>query len=281
MSDELQQASDEGDVEAVRAALDAGADPNYRGEHGWTPLLEAAYGGTEAHLTIARLLLDRGADIEAQPALHGAASHGHLAMMDLLIERGASLVRLSTETHQPPLHWACGQLQTDAARKLLDAGAPVDARDGDGWTALMVAAHWDPRGLATLKVVLEAGADPNAQSKDGWTALLLATAPEMIAPLLAAGADPNLAHSVFGMTPLMALQMWDHVRLDEATRLLLDAGADPTPVLAKVVVKGKPHKPCTVLAANLASEWRKKVRTRVGKTALEMARAKAVKDLLR
>lgn len=51
-----------GDVAAIVALLDAGADIQSRGEHGYSPLHEAVEQG---HIEAVRLLLERGASISA------------------------------------------------------------------------------------------------------------------------------------------------------------------------------------------------------------------------
>ena len=48
-----------GDEPALRAALDAGLDPNLANQNGWTLLMLTA---VEGNLPIARLLIEKGAD---------------------------------------------------------------------------------------------------------------------------------------------------------------------------------------------------------------------------
>lgn len=83
---------EQGEVGAVAARLDAGADVNAKlpilGTH---PLIAAAARG---HLDTVRLLLERGADVNAADLtgwtpLHAAAYSGNPEIIKLLLERGA------------------------------------------------------------------------------------------------------------------------------------------------------------------------------------------------
>jgi len=78
---------------AVRALLDAGADPRLASRNAMrvAPLHSAV---ARRCLPVARLLLDRGADVNARQAggftpLHGAAANGDRALSELLVDRGA------------------------------------------------------------------------------------------------------------------------------------------------------------------------------------------------
>ena len=88
---------------------------------------------------------------------------------------------------------ACGD--ADQVRALLEAGARVDALDGDGASPLMGAAE---RGdIATMRVLVGAGADIDLRRrKTGWPALMYALHADRAAAamsLLEWGADPNAA----------------------------------------------------------------------------------------
>lgn len=86
-----------GHVAVVEELLRLGADPNQaaRNPTAMTPLHGAATGHDgRAALAAARLLLDRGASLEAIGAggftpLHLAASQGHRDLVELMLERGA------------------------------------------------------------------------------------------------------------------------------------------------------------------------------------------------
>ncbi|KFZ03528.1 hypothetical protein V502_10868 [Pseudogymnoascus sp. VKM F-4520 (FW-2644)] len=83
--------------------------------------------------TMARLLLDNGADIEDSPRqwgtpLHAAAADDNLPLAKFLLENGAN-VNHSNHRGASPLHVAAEQGHLDLANLLLDHGADVDFYD--------------------------------------------------------------------------------------------------------------------------------------------------------
>ena len=110
-----------------------------------------------------------------------------------------------------------------AVRTLVEAGAEVNARQGDGSTALHWASYRDNREIAALLV--RAGAEVNATNDLGATPLWAACengSSAMVTLLLEAGADPNRALP-FGETPLMTAARAGNA---DAVGQLLSAGAD-------------------------------------------------------
>jgi ankyrin repeat protein len=110
-----------------------------------------------------------------------------------------------------------------AAEVLLQAGAEIDTRDPDGWTALI---HACSRGHAPLaKFLISNKADIECQVACGWRPLMFAAAnghAEACALLLAGGADKE-ARDEDGRT---ALIMACRLGRPEVVKLLLDNGAD-------------------------------------------------------
>jgi len=150
----------------------------------------------------------------------------------LLIERGADV---NTETFDPggkertALMWASEKGLDDVVRALLAKGAPVNARNDVGETALLVGAQsfqsFGKNQAAVVKTLLEAGADIEARSSKGGTALMRA-APEsngVLAVLLDRGANVNAATNA-GFTALMIAADAGHI---ENINFLLSKGADP------------------------------------------------------
>jgi len=114
------------------------------------------------------------------------------------------------------------------ASQLLAGGADLDARDAYGATALMNAAH--SGNAEMVEALLAAGAEVDAKDELGWTALMKACHnadqnrgfPDIVARLIAAGADPN-ARITYGIRPLMLAAGYGEAAVCEA---LLSGGAD-------------------------------------------------------
>ncbi|MDE2810638.1 MAG: ankyrin repeat domain-containing protein [Gemmatimonadota bacterium] len=91
------------------------------------------------------------------------------------------------------LHRAVIAGDIEGVQTLLSGGAPVDGRDGQGWTPLMHAAN---KGYVLLvEMLLRSGASPDVRAADGATALFIATMnahPEAIALLMRAGASVSI-----------------------------------------------------------------------------------------
>src|SRR4051794_13235524 len=101
--------------------------------------------------------------------LHLAAFFGGAPAVSLLIDRGADVSAVADNAMQvQPLHSAAAAHDVDAVRRLLEAGAPVDAHQMGGWTPLQEAAS--NGDVAMVDVLLAAGADLSASNDSGKTA---------------------------------------------------------------------------------------------------------------
>lgn len=132
-----------GDVETLRAHLeDDAAAARAEAADGASPLHLAAFFD---HVDAGRLLIERGADLEAvAPGLGGVR----------------------------PLHSAIAGRSTALALAMLDAGATPDVPQGGGFTPLHAAAL---HGMAELvKALLARGADPARKADDGRDARTMA-----------------------------------------------------------------------------------------------------------
>jgi ankyrin repeat protein len=106
-------------------------------------------------------------------ALHFAAFFAKPEAARILLEAGAPVdVVASNEMRVQPLHSAAAGRQTEICRLLLAAGADVDARQAGGFTPLHEAAqNGDPE---MVELFLSAGADPSAMTDDGRTSAAIA-----------------------------------------------------------------------------------------------------------
>ena len=108
------------------------------GVYGWTCLHVAAQKG---HLAICRLLIDKGAQLEAndnigRTPLHLAARQGHVEIVCLLCDRGAD-VEARDRWGERPLHEAVYYGRIFVVKELIEErNAEINARINDGITAL-------------------------------------------------------------------------------------------------------------------------------------------------
>lgn len=238
-----------GNIAQVKTILKGGADANHKFSLDWTPLMWAAYWG---RLEMAELLLDSGADVNAQDQygatalLHAAWKPDSLPMIRLLVERGAD-VNARNGYDVTALKMAVDHGNAEMVKYLLDKGANVNTKLTDRSTPLMWAAI--PGRLEVARILLERGADVHAKAANGSTALtwaaltgnadivklLKAHGAEMTLPitvilgdtrkaerLLGEGADVN-AVDQYGRVPLIDAALNNDV---EMVRLLLDHHAD-------------------------------------------------------
>ncbi|HEY6244250.1 MAG TPA: ankyrin repeat domain-containing protein [Pyrinomonadaceae bacterium] len=95
LNDQLFEAVRKGDVAAVTAALDKGADVNAKFRYGTTALFKAAERG---HADVAKVLLDRGADLKVKDTFYGATAMSwaldgdHIDVVQLFLEKSSDEV---------------------------------------------------------------------------------------------------------------------------------------------------------------------------------------------
>ena len=109
---------------------------------GLTPLMEAASGG---YTEVGRVLLDKGADVNAAPvpssrdtALTIAADKGHYRFVELLLSRGAQ-VDVRNKKGNSSLWLAANGGHLDVVQLLHSAGADIDSQDNRKVSCLMSA----------------------------------------------------------------------------------------------------------------------------------------------
>ena len=154
-----------GNMEMVKALVEAGADLNFKGGNGdltgLTPLIYATATGKE---DIARYLISRGAklnevDDNGFSAAGAAIARNDVRMLKLLGDSGANLRQLQGSYKGPLIRDAARSVEAGAemVQYLIRKGADVNQEDGEGDAPLFHAALFGNTRVADL--LLRAGAD--------------------------------------------------------------------------------------------------------------------------
>ncbi|MDL9997708.1 ankyrin repeat domain-containing protein [Variovorax sp. J22P240] len=151
----------------VKSLLDRGFDPNTRDDKGQTGLLIAVREPSPKVIQV--LLASPKTDVEARNAkdespLMLAAIKGQQDLVTQLIERDADI----NKPGWTPLHYAATNGHTAIMQLLLDKDAFIDAQSPNGSTPLMMAAMYG--STAAVKLLLDEGADPLMKNQLGMTA---------------------------------------------------------------------------------------------------------------
>ena len=151
----------EGYIAVAKLLLIRGANIEAADIDGNTPLLIVAQKG---NVEMFKLLLEKGADVNAQDKcrktpIHLAARNGNVEMFKLLLEKGAD-VNAQDEYDFTPLHIAILYNHYKAAETLIELGADIEAQDKDGMTPLLIAAKYG--NVEMFKLLLEKGANIDA-----------------------------------------------------------------------------------------------------------------------
>jgi ankyrin repeat protein len=219
-------AIEDDDVAKVRALLDSGLSPDTHIDYGdnfETPLMKAARSGT---VEIARLLLDRGADVNARDgeqttALEAAISREQTAMVALLLERKADPNSVN-KYMQSALSNAAAAGNLEVTEMLLKAKANPQL-PGLVLTPMMFGAFAGNTDL--IRLLARYGANVNYASKEtgqsALTSAITAGKPEAVAVLIELGANVN-QKTPDGDTPLKMARNGDQ---DDVVAMLKAAGA--------------------------------------------------------
>jgi hypothetical protein len=208
----LMMASLGGYTDAMRPLLERKPEINKQDNQGRTALMAAASSGDTTALD---LLLQAGArvsieDATGTTAITYAAAEGHAAAVALLQSHGAT----AGETE---LILAAGRCNTEIVSAFLRAGMAADTRHS-ATTPLIAAAGGNCAD--TVGLLIDRGANVDAKNGEGWTPLIKAAAAghtEIVGLLLARGADMSIADTS-GRTAWMYAAMGNHLEMAEMFR---------------------------------------------------------------
>lgn len=193
----LGQLAFDGDEDALRQRLAAGASPS-----------------------------DPAEFMQGFPVLCIAAQLGHVNVVRVLVEAGASLEATRSQTGANALLMAAHNGHVDCVEALLKGGANPEATNNNGFTALLKAAQEGCAGC--VEALLKRGANiEKKRPQTGANALMIAAEhgkADCVEALLKGGANPQ-ATDKKGFTALRAAAQNGHA---DCAEVLVRAGADPT-----------------------------------------------------
>ncbi|KAF3916861.1 Ankyrin-1 [Dactylellina cionopaga] len=248
-----------GNEAATRVLIDNGADILVFDDYGRSPLRFAVDGG---RTNIVKLLLEKGADINAPvdyhggTALHWAVRMGRHKIVEILIDHGADLAikcydgrtaldyakenghdaiaallsrkgYLVDEEYEQrtAVHRSAREGNVDMVKQLIDQGLSATTLAEGDTSALHLAVLGGHEEVARL--LLENGADPLAVAKDGRTILHRAveSGNESVVRLILSYNPELEARDCYGRVPLHWAARMGNVEL---VKILLEHGADGT-----------------------------------------------------
>lgn len=155
LNDQLFEAVRKGDVAAVTAALDHGADVNAKFRYGTTALFKAAERG---NVEITKILLDRGADTKVKDTFYGATAMSwaidgkHVQVVRLILEKNADEV-------EDVLLTGVRANNEELAKIALDRGG----LQAESLTVALALSSADEKNAAITEMLKKAGAKPPLQ----------------------------------------------------------------------------------------------------------------------
>ena len=224
------------DIPGLKKLLAAGGSANARGDRDTTALMLAgAFGSAEA----VRALLDAGAEPDAKNAFGATAlmwSVSEPAKVRLLLGHSAD-VNAKSKTGRTALMIAAMQNGSDASvDQLLAAGADIHAVDESGMS--FIGAAVSAMNLRLLRIGLEKGLDVNTKDKGGFTLLMLAASngdAESAHLLISKGADVN---AVSGDGTMQQVKN-GRILLGNFTPLILAAAYGPAGIVDELIRDGE------------------------------------------
>jgi len=221
-------AVDDGRETTVDIALEVETRMVTMGVVGFSPeySLSLSKAVSEEDIDLVRELIAQGENINGKDEnydkitpLFVAVEHGNIEIVQLLLEAGAKVNARDGEK-QTPLMRLDDDSTPELVELLLRHGAKVNLTDNENNTALIFAA--DRANTEVVKALIDAGADVNVVNKNGQTALMNAAdndSIEKVRMLLEAGAKTDLKNDD-GDTA------WDLTTEEEIENLLVSYGAE-------------------------------------------------------
>lgn len=169
-------AAERGHRQLVALLLEKGADINIQNRRDWITGTALHKVAMHQDISMVRLLLDKGANIEAvdqhkKTPLHHAVIEGFEEMVRLLLGKGAN-VKVQDYRGSTPLQIAIAKGANPIIVLLLDSGAEMEARNEAGMTALHQAVSYG--SISTVRLLLDRGANMYARGNRGETPMILA-----------------------------------------------------------------------------------------------------------
>lgn len=220
-ADELIAAVKAGDVDRVAALV--GDDPalaSSRDADGVSALMLSRY---RANRSVTDALIAADPDLD----VYEAAALGYLDRLHERLDDDPAAVSSLSADGYTALHFAAFFAKPEAARTLLDAGAPVDTVAANEMRVQPLHSAAAGRQIEICRLLLAAGAEVDARQAGGFTPLHEAAMngdPEMVELFLSAGADPT-ATTDDGRTAAEIAEQGTHP--DVARRLRDVAAAQP------------------------------------------------------
>ncbi|XP_049777628.1 serine/threonine-protein phosphatase 6 regulatory ankyrin repeat subunit C-like [Schistocerca cancellata] len=155
----------------LKLLIDAGADVNFKDDHGWSPLQEALSSGSFKGLN---MLLDVGADPSSVDdcgvsLLHMLASrpvdHKEFSKITERLIQSGMRVNVADHNGRTPLHYAAKEGNWKYLKILIDAGGDVSSVDVNGATPLLMIAN--RCYTQTAQTLIDAGANITASDIHG------------------------------------------------------------------------------------------------------------------
>jgi len=285
----LHWAARQDDLETVQMLLRAGAKAGVATRYGVTPLYLAAVNGNPAMIDafLKTGLNPNSANPGGETTLMTAVRTGKVDAVRLLLDRGADVNAVEEVRGQTALMWAVLENHPDTVRLLIQRGADINAQTSvvipDGTTGEPQGASGDigahgpgiyrpraipaPSGAMTplnfaaregnkgiAGILVDAKADINRPAANGSSPLVIATINnhiDLAMFLLQHGADPNQADRFWKRTPLFAaveVRNMDFTRESplppadgdafELIKALLAKGADPNALVNTTPPRG-------------------------------------------